>query len=115
MARGEIARVAISDGAEVVCLARGDSGAAPEGVCFVQADRTMPGAYDQVDGEWDEVIELAYGPELVESALDAFADRARHWTLVSTVSVYRRNDEPGADESAELVEPVNGQFFLGGF
>lgn len=103
----EIARTAISDGAEVACLARGDSGAAPKGARFVQADRTKPGAYDQVGGRWDEVIELACEPAMVESALDALADRVRHWTLVSTVSVYRRNDETGADESAELVEPDN--------
>jgi 2'-hydroxyisoflavone reductase len=102
----EIAQKALLNGAEVFCLARGDSGAKPEGVHFVQADRTLPGAYDRLDGEWDEVIELANELELVESALDAIADRARHWTMVSTVSVYRRNDEPGADETAELVEPA---------
>jgi hypothetical protein len=45
---------------------------------------------------WDEFIELANALDLVESALDALADRARHWTMVSTVSAYRRNDEPGA-------------------
>lgn len=101
----ELARTAVAGQAEVVCLARGESGAAPRGVRHVRADRTEPGAYDQLDGEWDEVIELAYEPALVGSALDALADRARHWTLVSSVSVYRRNDEPGADESAEMVEP----------
>jgi 2'-hydroxyisoflavone reductase len=100
----EIARAALSDGAEVVCLARGHSGTVPEGVHFVRADRNLPGAYDRLGGEWDEVVELANEPELVESALDALADRARHWCLVSTVSVYRRNDEPEADETAELVE-----------
>jgi 2'-hydroxyisoflavone reductase len=100
----EIARAALSDGAEVVCLARGDSGAVANDVHFVQADRNLPGAYDRLDGDWDEVVELANEPELIESALDALADRARHWSLVSTVSVYRRNDEPGADETAELVE-----------
>ena len=100
----EIAQTALLNGGEVFCLARGDSGAVPEGVHFVQADRTLPGAYDRLDGEWDEVIEIANELELVESALDAIADRARHWTMVSTVSVYRRNDEPGADETAELVE-----------
>ena len=101
----EIARGAIADGAEVVCLARGNSGAAPEGGRFVATDRAESHAYDKLDGEWDEVVELASDPELVGSALDALADRARHWTLVSTVSVYLRNDEPGADESSDLVEP----------
>ncbi|MEE6296000.1 NAD-dependent epimerase/dehydratase family protein [Georgenia wangjunii] len=103
----EIARAAVADGAEVVCLARGTSGVAPEGARLVVADRTSAGAYDGLEGEWDEVVELAYSPDLVTSALDALADRARHWTLVSSVSVYRSNDEPGADESADLVEPVD--------
>ncbi len=101
----EIARVAVAEGAEVVCLARGVSGDVPDGARLVRADRTVPGAYDAVDREWDAVVELAYEPELVEPALDALADRAAHWTLVSSVSVYARHDEPDADESAELVEP----------
>lgn len=94
-------------GTEVTCLARGESGEAPEGAHLVRADRLMPGAYDQVPGEWDEVIELSYEPQLVEPALDSLADRAKHWTLVSTVSVYAENDQPDADESAALVEPLD--------
>ncbi len=58
-------------------------------------------------GEWDEVIELSHELDLVEPALDALADAAAHWTLVSTVSVYARNDEPGADETADVVEPTD--------
>jgi 2'-hydroxyisoflavone reductase len=100
-----IARAAIDPETEVVCLARGESGVTPEGVRFVRADRTVPRAYEHVSGHWDEVVELAYEPELVESALVALADRAQHWTLVSSVSAYANNDEPGADESANLVEP----------
>lgn len=101
----EIARAAIDPETEVVCLARGESGVTPEGVRFVRADRTVPRAYEQVSGPWDEVVELAYEPELVESALVALADRAQHWTLVSSVSAYANNDQPGDDETAELVEP----------
>ncbi|GIG41696.1 NAD-dependent epimerase/dehydratase family protein [Cellulomonas phragmiteti] len=101
----EVARVAVADGAEVVCLARGTSGAVPTGARLVRADRRDPGAYDALTGDWDEVVEIAYEPDLVVPALDALADRAQHWTLVSSVSVYARNDEPGADESAALVEP----------
>ncbi|QQD76166.1 reductase [Curtobacterium sp. YC1] len=95
----------LADGADVTCLARGLSGDVPEGARLIRADRLLPGALDQVSGTWDDVIELAHAPELVVPALDALADRAAHWTLVSTVSVYARNDEPGADESALLVEP----------
>lgn len=103
----EIARALLSSGAEVTCLARGESGAVAEGARLVRADRRDPAAYDRVRGDWDEVIELAYAPDLVEPALEALADAAGHWTLVSTVSVYARNDEPGADESAALVEPTD--------
>ena len=103
----EIVNAALSDGADVVCLARGESGDVPDGARLVRADRTQPGAYDALDGDWDEVIELAYQPSLVEPALDALADRARHWTLISSVSVYLHNDTPGADETAETVEPVD--------
>lgn len=103
----EIARQAVARGDEVVCLARGTSGSAPDGARLVVADRSQPGAYDALDGEWDDVVELSYDLPLVSSALDALADRARHWTLVSTVSVYARTDIPGADESTEVVEPVD--------
>lgn len=103
----EIARSAVADGAEVTCLARGESGAEPDGVTLARADRRAPGAYDTLVGEWDEVIEISYAADLVESALEALADRAAHWTLVSSVSVYAHGDEPGADESAELVEPAD--------
>lgn len=74
----EIAYTALLTGAEFFCLARGDSGAALEDAHFVQADQTLAGAFDRLDGDWDEVIELANELELLESALHALADRARH-------------------------------------
>lgn len=103
----EIARHAVDDGAEVVCLARGTSGSVPDGARLVTADRTRADAYDALVGEWDEVVELSCDLDLVASAIDALAGRARHWTLVSTVSVYASDGEPGADESADVVEPVD--------
>ena len=103
----EIARQAVARGDEVVCLARGTTGGVPDGARLVVADRTQPGAFDGLSGEWDDVVELSYDLPLVTSALDALADRARHWTLVSTVSVYARTDVPGADESAAVVEPAD--------
>ncbi len=100
----EIARAAIRNGHEVTCLARGDSGEAAEGARLVRADRRDPDAYSLLSGHWDDVIELNYAPDLVVSALDALADSAAHWTLVSTVSVYAHSGRD-ADETAAVVEP----------
>lgn len=104
----EIAEQLVAKGEAVTCLARGESGAPPSGVRFIRADRTQPGAYDEVKNvAWDEVIELAYSRDLVEDALASLADRSHHWTLVSSVSVYASNNEPGASEDADLVEPTD--------
>ncbi|MCY7289183.1 MAG: NAD-dependent epimerase/dehydratase family protein [Cryobacterium sp.] len=104
----EIVEQLVATGEEVTCLARGDSGAVPSGVTFVRADRRTPGAYDLMTGTgWDEVIELSYEPDLVTGALEALADTAQHWTLVSSVSVYASNTEPGADEDDVLMEPTD--------
>ena len=102
----EIAEQLVAQGGEVTCLARGESGAVPSGVTFVRSDRRAPGAYDPVAGNvWDEIIELSYEADLVTGALEALAGSTQHWTLVSSVSVYASNAEPGADEDALLVEP----------
>lgn len=92
-------------GTEVVCAARGESGAVPDGAVLARVDRARPSAYDDLAGDWDEVVDVADDPAFVRSAVDALGDRSRHWTFVSSVSVYARSDEPGADESAEVVEP----------
>ena len=104
----EIAERLAGQGQDVTCLARGESGAAPLGVTFVRSDRRSPRAYDSVAGEsWDEIIELSYDAHLVAGALEALASSTAHWTLVSSVSVYATNTEPGAGEDAILVEPVD--------
>jgi nucleoside-diphosphate-sugar epimerase len=103
---GLVAREWIARGARVTCLARGGR-PAPEGAVLVAGDRSEPHAYDALAGhEWDEVVDVTYHPAHAASAVAALAGRARHWTYVSTVSVYADNDEPGADESAALVEPA---------
>ena len=100
-----VAKAALDDGAEVVCLARGLAGGVPDGVTLIAADRLDPRTYEQLQGEWDDVIELSYEPNLVTPAVEALAARAAHWTLISSVSVYADNSTPFADESAELVTP----------
>ncbi|MDQ1084862.1 MULTISPECIES: NAD-dependent epimerase/dehydratase family protein [Microbacterium] len=102
-----IARAAVARGAEVTCLARGEGGGVSPGSRLVRADRRDPRAYDALDGDWDDVVEVSWDPGFVASALDALARRAAHWTLVSSVSVYARADVPFADETADLVEPTD--------
>lgn len=93
-------------GARVTCLARG-SHPAPEGARLVVADRTTPGAYDAVaEREWDEVVDVSSDAASVASAVAALSPQARHWTFISTVSVYAEDDVPGADESAPVVAPL---------
>lgn len=106
---GEIARQALVRGHRVTCLARGESGTPPEGVRWVRADRGDPTAYDEVrHAVWDGILEVSWQPDQVRSALAALAGTARHWVYVSSASVYRDEDVPGADESAPLHAPHTG-------
>lgn len=102
-----IAERALAAGAEVVCLARGQSGPVPDGARLVRADRTQPEAYEQLTGSWDDVVDLTDRADHARSALERLADNARHWTFVSSVSVYARHDLPGADETADVIEPAD--------
>ena len=106
---GAVARHAQERGHRVTCLARGRSGAAPDGVRLLPADRDQPDAYRAVaDGRWDFVVDVARQPLHVQGAVDALRGTARHFVFVSTCSVYSDDTIPGADESAALHEPWEG-------
>ncbi len=102
-------------GAEVVCLARGQAGTVPRIAHLVVGDRDRDGAYDALEGEWDEVVDVTRLPEHAAGALDELAGRARHWTFVSSVSAQRVEGAPvGADEDDELVpEDATGEEYGG--
>ncbi|MET0811535.1 MAG: NAD-dependent epimerase/dehydratase family protein [Microbacterium sp.] len=103
---GHVARRWVDAGASVTCLARGTR-PAPVGAALVAADRGAPDAYDAVaDRAWDEVVDISSRATHVAAAVEALAERAAHWTYVSTVSVYARDDVAGEDESAPLADPA---------
>lgn len=102
-----VADDALSRGHEVTCLARGSEQPPPEGVRWVKADRELGAeAYRDVLTEWDAVVEVSWRPTQVRDALRALAWNTRHWTCVSSVSVYAENAVPGQRENARLVEPL---------
>lgn len=112
---GAVAARHVALGAEVVCLARGASGPVPDGAHLVVGDRDRDGAYDALEGEWDEVVDVSRLPAHASTALDELADRARHWTCISSVSAQRLEGAPvGADEDDELVpEDASGEEYGG--
>ncbi|WP_353807803.1 oxidoreductase [Agromyces sp. SYSU T00194] len=104
-----IAATALERGHAVTCLARGEAGAAVPGAALVAADRSEPGAYDEIAGrDWDAVLEVSWQPGFVRDAVRAIGPRARHWTYVSSGSVYAREDVAGEDERAEVHAPHEG-------
>lgn len=96
-----VAQEALRRGHEVSCLSRGDSGPAPEGAHHIWADRdeeTDPQAgtwTGLASHEWDAVIDVARTPSWVQTALSALAGKVRHWTFVSSISVYADVSAPG--------------------
>lgn len=104
----EVTRQLLAAGKDVTCLARGHSGDAVPGAKAIYADRTQPDAYAAVQHvPWDDVIELSYHPQLVAGALDALSGNAKHWILISSISVYSNLEQPGEAEDAGVYEPVD--------
>src|SRR4051812_42418761 len=104
----EIARQAAGRGHAVTCLARGHSGPPAPGARLIVADRQDPNAYEQaLEQSWDAVVEVSWQPGFVRAALAALADRAGHWTYVSSGNAYAAFDTPGADESFPLRNPTD--------
>lgn len=103
----ELAREALQRGHRVTCLARGEAGEVASGARLVVADRSLPDAYDSVaDRHWDAVIDVTRHPGFARRAAAALASRVDRAVVISSGNVYARHDDPGADESAELLPPL---------
>ncbi|MFL4474624.1 NAD-dependent epimerase/dehydratase family protein [Paeniglutamicibacter sp. MACA_103] len=92
---------------QVTALARGTEAFA-QGVDAVVADRDSPDAYAGVEDQiWDLVVELTSSPRFCREALHRLGGNARNWVFVSSCSVYAEQSVPGADETAEVLDPLD--------
>jgi 2'-hydroxyisoflavone reductase len=98
-----MAAAAIDAGHEVTLLHRGYTGddLYPEAT-HLHADRNDDLSV-LATGEWDATIDVnAYLPRQVDALARALTGRGGHHVYISTVSVYRDPDGPGADEDAPV-------------
>lgn len=92
-----VAAEAVRRGHDVVCAARGESGAVPDGATLVKVDRDAEdGLTPLADERFDAVVDVSpLSYPWVRRALDALGSRAGHWTFVSTINVYADLLTPG--------------------
>lgn len=113
---GEVAVEALRRGHEVTCACRGVTGSPPEGARHVVLDRTTEtdpaaGAWAELrTGAWDAVVDIASHASRVSVAVEALAERAAHWSFVSTVNVYADLSQPGGSvDDTPVHDPSTGE------
>src|SRR6476469_7598769 len=105
----EIARQALAAGHDVTCLARGTASAPPGGATWLRADRSQgKAAYEgaAASGGWDAVVDVSRDPDQAREALETLAGSARHWTFISSCSVYADHSVAGEAEDALVLPPL---------
>src|SRR6476659_8013686 len=98
---------ALARGDEVTTVTRGVSGTPVDGAEARHADRLDPAAVSAAlrDDEWDAVVDTwSAAPVAVQTSARLLSGRARHYTYISSCSVYTWPLEPGSDESAQVVD-----------
>ncbi len=97
---------AISRGYDVTTFSRGLSGHPRPGADALRGDRTNAEDLRQLaQREWDGVIDTSVlAPADVLAAARILADRAQHYTYISTISVYARWPGEGATEDSPVLD-----------
>lgn len=97
-----LVELAVARGHEVTLFNRGNR-PAPAGVTQVIIGDRNRDLHLLADGSWDAVVDnVAYFPRQVTELASALGDRVGHYTLVSTVSVYADQEQPGLTEGSRL-------------
>jgi nucleoside-diphosphate-sugar epimerase len=105
----ETARQALERGHEVTCLARGETGPAPEGACLVRSDRnTEEGLRPVASAGWDAVVDVSRQPGQVKRAVRDLRG-AGHYVFVSSGSAYASRGPLGQEEDAPLLPPLEAE------
>jgi 2'-hydroxyisoflavone reductase len=99
-------RYAVARGHKVTVFNRGKTnpGSVPATVERLEGDRN--GQLDALKGrEWDAVIDVPSTlPRWVRDAATLLKDSAGQYVFISTISVYKDESKPGADETSPLME-----------
>ncbi len=102
-----VVEAALARGDEVTTLTRGVSGHAVPGADARHADRRDVAALRDALGAdtWDAVVDTwSFEPVAVRDAARLLAGRVRHYTYISSRSVYTWPMTPGSAESAPVVD-----------
>lgn len=107
-----VAAEALARGHDVACVARGRSGEVPDGARLVVADRDQDDALDEIKQQrWDVVVDVARQPGHVRRAARDLHAAADHAIFISTINVYADTRTRGQDESADLLPPLDDDFY----
>ncbi len=117
-----LVEAALAKGHTLTLFNRGSHTEVFPGISLIQGDRNKPEDLAKLQGQsWDAVIDTcAYIPRQVRELLERIASSTKHYTLISTISVYANQTLALQDERAELarladesIEEVTGESYGG--
>jgi 2'-hydroxyisoflavone reductase len=97
---------AVPDGVEVLYGNRDPEKTADADKKPEERDPKSPKGLSQLAGrKWDAVIDTSgYFPRMVRASAEFLAPNVKHYTFISSISVYKDNSKPGQDESGALAQ-----------